>query len=290
MRAVPESLQKEYPFASHYLALPGGRMHYVDEGQGEAVVMLHGNPTWSFFYRDLVKRLSPGYRCIVPDHLGMGFSDKPAKGFRYRLADHIANVSRLVDHLGLEHFHLVVHDWGGAIGMGLAERFPLSVRKLVVMNTAAFPSKRLPLRIAVCRWPVLGALLVRGFNGFAWPATWMAVRRELPLAVKAGYLAPYNSWANRIGVHRFVQDIPMSPRHPSYGTLAGLEQGLAVVRDRPMLLLWGMRDFCFDESFLRTWQKYFPGAVTHELPEAGHYLMEDAPEETLPVIEDFLRA
>ncbi len=285
---LPEVISKLYPFTPKTLEVVGGRMSYVDEGQGEAVLMLHGNPTWSFFYRNLINGLKHRYRCIAPDHIGMGLSDKPGQGFDYRLASHIDNVARLVKEIGLERFHLVVHDWGGAIGMGLAERFPERVGKLVVMNTAAFRATRIPGRIALCRTPLLGELYVRGLNGFAGPATWMATNRPLDLAAKAGYLYPYRDWASRIATHRFVKDIPMKPSHPSYDTLKGIEEGLEALQSKAMLLLWGMKDFCFDVTFLREWQKRFPAAKTVELHDAGHYLLEDRRDTCLINIENFL--
>jgi len=285
---LPAPVRHLYPFTLRQLPLAAGNLSYVDEGEGEAVLMLHGNPTWSFFYRNLIQGLSRRYRCIAPDHLGMGLSSKPQTGFGYRLAEHIENLVRLVEALQLKKYHLIVHDWGGPIGMGLASRFPRQVGKIVVMNTAAFRSRRIPLRIALCRTPLLGACFVRGLNGFAGPATWMATAKGLSREVKAGYLYPYRDWRSRIATHRFAMDIPMKPGHPSYVTLVEIEQGLHRFQDKPILLLWGMRDFCFNESFLRTWQARFPGAACHELPQAGHYLLEDAPVQTLEAIKRFL--
>ncbi len=144
-----------YPFASHYVDVGGYRMHYVDEGVGPAVVMLHGNPTWSFHYRELIKGLRDTYRVIVPDHIGCGLSDKPQE-YPYTLSTHIDNVERLIDRLNLESVTLAVHDWGGAIGFGWAARHPSSVRDLILFNTAAFLVDSCPLRLRICRWPVIG--------------------------------------------------------------------------------------------------------------------------------------
>ena len=214
-----------YPFTPHWLPLRAGtqalRLHYVDEGPraaNRAVLMLHGNPTWSFYYRNLILRLRGSLRCVAPDHIGCGFSDKP-QSYAYTLQQHIENTVALIDHLRLDNLTLVVHDWGGAIGMGAALQRPGCIGRIVVLNTAAFRSSRIPLRIAMCRIPGFGALAVRGLNGFARAALFMATERGLPAAVKDGLVAPYNSWANRIAVHRFVQDIPMNPSHPSYATL-----------------------------------------------------------------------
>lgn len=288
MPELPANLRALYPFASHWLETPAGRLHYVNEGAGEAVLLLHGNPTWSFFYRDLIRDLRGSHRCIAPDHIGCGLSDKP-QDWTYRLQDHIDHVRLLIDELGLETFSLVVHDWGGAIGMGVAEALPDKVRRFVVMNTAAFRSQRIPLSIAACKVFVLGEWLVRGFNGFARPATSMAVAKPLPRDVKAGYLFPYDSWANRIATHRFVADIPLRPGHPSYDTLVRIEQGLAQFQHHPLLLLWGQKDFCFNDHFLQEWRERFPEAATKLFPEAGHYVLEDAGAGARQAIVEFLK-
>jgi haloalkane dehalogenase len=160
------------------------------------------------------------------------------------------------------------------------------------MNTAAFRSQRIPLRISVCRIPLLGALGVRGFNLFAGAAISMAVEKHdrMTAAVKAGYLAPYDSWAHRVAVQRFVEDIPLNSRHPSYAELVRIEEGLAQFRSHPVLFPWGMRDWCFTPAFLREFQQRFPNAETFEVADAGHYLFEDAPERVIPRIREFLAA
>lgn len=278
----------EYPFTPRFIEVAGGhRMAYLDEGQGEPVVMVHGNPSWSYLYRNLISALRGRWRCIVPDHQGCGFSDKPAD-YPYRLVNHIDNLDRLLDALGVERCRLVVHDWGGAIGMGWATRHPGRVVATVVLNTAAFRSTRMPWRIGVCRVPLLGALLVRGLNGFARGATVMAVARPMRPEIAKGFLAPYDSWANRVALHRFVQDIPMAPGHPSWSTLVAVEQGLAGLADKPMLICWGGRDFCFNEAFYQEWRQRFPRAEAHYFKEAGHYVLEDAFAPILPLIERFL--
>ena len=283
-------LLAEYPFAPQsVVTAEGHRLSYVDEGRGPAVVMAHGNPSWSYLYRNLVSALRHDHRCIAPDHLGCGFSDKP-QDWPYRLSGHIDNFSRLLDQLRVERCVLVVHDWGGAIGMGWAGRHPERVAGLIVLNTAAFRSRRMPLRIALCRLPLLGELLVRGLNGFAWPATFMAVRKKMRPEVKAGFLAPYNSWASRVAVSRFVQDIPLKPDHPSWQELVKVEEGLEKLRDKPMLICWGGRDFCFHDDFYKEWRQRFPAAQSFYFPNAGHYVLEDALPEILAVLPHFLAA
>lgn len=250
--------------------------------------MLHGNPTWSFFYRDLVRDLSGAIRCIAPDHVGMGLSAKPG-AYDYRLATRIADIEALADHLGLRRIHLVLHDWGGAIGFGLAARRPERVGRIVILNTAAFPCDRIPGRIALCRVPLLGELLVRGMNGFAEPATWMAMAsRRLTWEERRGYLYPYPSWASRIGIHRFIRDIPLEPSHPSRGLLGEIAGALPRLADNEKLVLWGGRDFCFDDAFLSRWREIYPGARFERLERAGHYVLEDAGAGARATIRDFL--
>jgi haloalkane dehalogenase len=282
--------QAEYPFTPVTVTVAGGhRISCVDEGQGLPVVMLHGNPSWSYLYRRLILGLRGNYRCLAPDHLGCGLSAKP-QDYPYRLADHIANLEQVLAQRGIGRCVLVVHDWGGAIGMGWAVRNPEKVAGLVVMNTAAFRSHRIPLRIAVCRWPLLGALLVRGLNLFVRGAIHMAVAHPMAPEVAAGFLAPYDSWASRVAVHRFVRDIPLRPGHPSWETLVAVEEGLARLTGKPMLLCWGGQDFCFNDEFYQEWRRRFPGAQCHYFPEAGHYLLEDVFPEIEARVRDFLRS
>jgi haloalkane dehalogenase len=287
---MASSTLAQYPFAPVTVTVAGGhRISCVDEGQGLPVVMLHGNPSWSYLYRRLILGLRGNYRCLAPDHLGCGLSAKP-QHYPYRLADHIANLEQVLAQRGIGRCVLVVHDWGGAIGMGWAVRNPDRVAGLVVMNTAAFRSKRIPLRIAVCRWPLLGAVLVRGLNLFARGAIHMAVAHRMAPEVAAGFLAPYDCWASRVALHRFVQDIPLGLGHPSWPELLQIEEELVRLAAKPMLLCWGGRDFCFDDGFYQEWRRRFPQAQGHYFPEAGHYLLEDAFPEIEGRLRDFLRS
>ncbi len=279
-----------YPFTAHYLELSHGRLHYLDEGEGPVVVLVHGNPTWSYYYRSLIRRLAPYFRVIAVDHLGCGLSDKP-QDYDYTLKNHIANLTSLLSHLGVKQTSLVVHDWGGPIGIGMAASSDIEINRLVVLNTAAFRSQRIPLRIRLCRWPVLGKILVRGLNGFAWPATFMAVKKRLDPKVRQAYLLPYDNWNNRVAVHEFVLDIPLSPQHRSYQDLVAIENYLLVLKEeeKPLMVIWGGRDFCFDDYFYRQWQQRFPDAIFHYLKNGGHYVLEDMQEEAEMLIEAFLR-
>jgi cis-3-alkyl-4-acyloxetan-2-one decarboxylase len=286
---MPNDWKPLYPFASHHLDLDGLRYHYLDEGAGEPLLMVHGNPTWSFYWRNLVTPFRERYRVVVPDHIGCGLSDKPQR-YPYRLEQHIQNLTRLVEHLDLSGVTLLVHDWGGAIGLGTALRVPGRISRLVLFNTGAFPPPGIPFRIRVCRTPAVGAWAVRGGNLFARAALTMAVRHHdrMTPAVRAGLLAPYDSWAHRVAIQRFVEDIPASERHPTWQTLAEIERGLPSLADRPALMIWGMRDWCFTPSCLERLRLSLPDAEVQRLEDAGHYVIEDAHERIVPLVSDFL--
>ena len=290
-RELPDWLRRLYPFAPGRYACGGVGLSYVDEGSraDEAVLLLHGNPTWSFMYRDLIRGLAASGRCVAPDHVGMGLSAKP-RDYPYRLATHAANLEALVANLGLRRVHLVLHDWGGAIGFAWAARHPEMVGRIVILNTAAFPSPRIPLRIRLCRTPLLGEWVMRGLNGFAHAATRLTVHRQ-PLApdVRRGYLYPYGSWADRIAIARFVQDIPLHPGHPSMAALEEAARGLERFRGHRILIAWGGADFCFTKHFYNQWLEIFPQSRAQFLPDAGHYLLEDAGDELIPEITAFLK-
>ncbi|MFT4577542.1 MAG: pimeloyl-ACP methyl ester carboxylesterase [Nitrospinales bacterium] len=279
-----------YPFTSHTLELNSSKYHFLDEGQGETLLMLHGNPTWSFYYRNLILGLKKSYRCVVPDHMGMGKSDKP-QNYNYTLSQHIDNLEALVDKLGLNDITLVLHDWGGAIGMGFAVRHPKKIKRLVLFNTAAFLSEEIPIRLKLCRVPGFGAIAIRRFNAFALAAVNMACKNKERMTdeVRAGYLDPYNNFANRIATLRFVQDIPMNPDAPSYSVVKNIEENLDQFKSLPIMIAWGAKDFVFNDHFLKRWQGIFPEAEVHHVQDAGHYVVEDAHERIIPWMQEFLQ-
>ena len=284
-----------FPFTPNYLDIDGHRMHYVDEGEGDVVLMLHGNPSWSFLYRDLIGELKRDHRAVAPDHIGCGRSDKPGDGaYDYTLASRVSDLSRLVEELDVRDITLVMHDWGGMIGMAWATRHADRIARLVVLNTAAFPlppGKRFPAALALARVPGLGALLVRGANAFSRAAVRRCVTRK-PMSdeVAAGYLEPYDSWAHRIAIHRFVQDIPLGAGDRAYEIVRRTAEELDRLVDIPLLICWGMKDFVFDEYFLDEWKRRFPAADVHRFPDCGHYVLEDAGEAIVPLVRRFLEA
>ena len=280
-----------YPFASHTLTLDSWRYHYLDEGSGEPLLMVHGNPTWSFYWRNLILAFRDRHRVVVPDHMGCGWSDKP-QAYPYCLSTHIANLVQLIEHLDLRAVTLLVHDWGGPIGLGAALRVPDRIARLVLFNTGAYPPPFLPWRLRVCRTPWLGRWAIRRLNLFARFALWMAVhkRERMTPEVRAGLLAPYDSWEHRVAIDRFVADIPATPRHPTWQVLEEIERGLGSLADRPVQMIWGMRDWCFRPECLDRLLEAFPAAEVQRLPDAGHYVIEDAYEQIIPLAEAFLNA
>ena len=286
---IPESLKKEYPFEGKFHVLPcGQRIHYLDEGQRDApaALLVHGNPTWSFFYRRPIMELRRSYRVIAPDLLGLGLSSRPYKTF-YRLNRHIDIIEHLLRTLGVEKFHLVVHDWGGPIGLGASLRFPQSDRKSIILNTAAFVDFPAPWQIALCKTFVLGKALIY-LNGFSWGAAKMAVCQPLSPLAKKGFLWPYRRMRERVGINCFVQDIPLNHNHPSYTTLKSIEEQIPSLPGKK-LIIWGMKDFCFTPAFLERWQKIYPKAPVKTMNNAGHYLLEDQPQQVTREIVEFLR-
>jgi haloalkane dehalogenase len=278
-----------YPFCSRHFELGNLRQHYLDEGTGRPLLMVHGNPTWSFAWRNQVLALRDRWRAIVPDHIGCGLSDKPQR-YPYTLQQHIENLVQLVKHLDLHDTTLMAHDWGGAIGLGTALRLPERFSRVILFNTGAFPPPFVPWRIRLCRIPGIGEFAVRGLNLFARAALRMATTRpaELPPAVRDGLLAPYDCWANRVAIYRFVRDIPLSDAHPTWDTLEQIEQGLPSLADRPIQLLWGMRDWCFTPMCLERLHQHFPHAEIHRFDDAGHYVLEDAGDRIVPIVREFL--
>ena len=283
-----------YPFKGEYLPLTHhAKMHYLDEGSGPTLLALHGNPTWSFYYRNLALRLRNQYRVVVPDHIGCGLSDKPTdETYSYRLEQRVEDVEELVRNLGLKDITLVLHDWGGMIGLSFACRNPALVKRIILMNTSGFalpPTKTFPLALTLSRTPLLGDILIRGFNAFALTASWIGCKyQRMSPTLRRAYRAPYANWAQRRAVHRFVQDIPLSAKDPSWATVNFTDRHLESLKDKPMQIIWGEKDFIFDRHFLAEWRARMPQAEIHSYPNAGHYILEDLGDEAIDLMKDFL--
>lgn len=270
-------------------------MHFLDEGPRDApvVLMVHGNPTWSFYYRNLVLALRDRYRCIVPDHIGCGLSDKPAADqYPYTLARRISDLDALMDHLQPETtINLVVHDWGGMIGFGWAVERPTQIGTMIIGNTAAFPlpsEKKLPAALWLVRNTKVGALLVQGMNAFSGIASRVAFKKPVSEEVRKAFTGPYDSWDNRVATLRFVQDIPLKPGDSGYDIVQMTESRLPEFDGKPCLIAWGEKDFVFDRHFLKKWKGIFPHAKVLEYPDCGHYIFEDGGQALTQIISEFM--
>ena len=296
-----------YPFTGILREVSGFRMHVLDEGRDgstadgaspagtprETIIMLHGNPTWSFFFRDLVLGLRATHRVIVPDHIGCGLSDKPDdKSYSYTLRRRVDDLAALIDQLEVKgRVTLLMHDWGGMIGMAYAARFPERINRIVLLNTAAFhlpKTKRLPWSLWLCRRTPLGELIIRDSALFISVLARWAVCRPLMQAVREGYLWPYRLPDERTGLYHFVQDIPLHADDPGYALVSEVQAALPQFNLKPCLICWGDKDFVFDHHFLREWQRILPAAEVHRFADAGHYVLEDAGARILPLVQDFL--
>lgn len=290
---LPVEFHDIYPFESRYFEVrPGIRMHYIEEGDGEPIIMVHGNPTWSFFYRHAAEKLRETFKVIVPDHVGCGLSDKPGDDdYTYTLQHRIDDLAGLVEHrIGDAPYRLVVHDWGGMIGLGTALRHPDRLQQLVVLNTAGFllPDDRPFHRVLRFARTGAGGCLIRCFNAFVrGTLRWGVTSGSLNATVRRCYMAPYNSFKNRIAVQRFVQDIPLHRGDPAYDAARYIDDHLGELADVPTTIIWGARDFIFDDTFLAQWRRRCPDARIHTLASAGHLVLEDAPETAVNTMEAF---
>ena len=284
-----------YPFKHNFTRINGYQMHYVDEGQGQTILMVHGNPTWSFYYRRLISHFSKEYRVVVPDHIGYGYSDKPTK-YHYTVGNQIKNITAFIEKLDLKNIILVCHDWGGAFGTGYAIDHPENIKKIVYMNTGAFSIpeeilKHHPWQMNIVRIPLLGPVLVRAFNAFSQFAfLWAITRKERRTRkVKKGLIAPYNNWKNRVAVLKAVQDIPLSEKVASFDVMNRMEENLKILKDKPIMVFWGLKDFVFTTPVLHKWQEFFPNMKYKQYEDAGHYVLEDAYERIIPEMDKFLK-
>jgi haloalkane dehalogenase len=276
----------EYPFQPHFLNVNGGKMHYVDEGQGEAIVMVHGTPTWSFLYRNLIKKLSALYRVVAPDHIGFGLSEKP-EGWSYLPEDHARNLEALINGLDLRDITLVVHDFGGPIGLSYAIAHPENVKRIVIMNTFMWSLKgdqQFELPGKIFNNP-LGRFAYKNLNfspvvmiRSAW-----GDKKKLTREIHRHYIQALPTPAERQGTWVFLQQLLGSS-----DWYQSLWERRDVLRGKPVLILWGMKDIAFKEKELECWKELFPNASVTSFPEAGHFLQEEEGDQIAQIIQNFL--
>lgn len=270
---VPQDL---YPFTSRWLEVEGLPVHYVDEGEGPALLFLHGNPTWSFLYRDVIRALRDRFRCLALDYPGMGMSAKPRDvgrdDYGFTPAEHSRVVEGFVDALDLEDLTLMVQDWGGPIGIGFATRRPERVARLVIGNTWAWPAEEFDMKLFSAMFGLgPGRFAVTRFNVFIERLLPMGCERELAAEVMAAYRAPFPTPADRVPIATFARSIVKARPF-----LTEVVQNLDAVVDKPVQIIWGKKDRAFRKRELERWKRIFPDARVRVLDDAGHFIQEDA--------------
>ena len=291
---IKNGLSHLYPYKPNYLRINELNYHYLDEGHGDPLLMVHGNPTWSFYFRHLVEAFCQSHRVIVPDHIGCGLSEKPdLDRYDFRLQSRIDDLTALIEHLNPQRpLTLIAHDWGGMIGLAWASNHPERVGRMIFMNTAGFfppQGKSIPHRL---RWirkpnPIMDRAVLH-LNLFARAALFMCPRRRLSAEVRKGLIAPYDRPLHRLATLKFVHDIPLSAADPSGPVVARVEAQLPRITRCPVLLIWGAHDFVFDRDYFDEWRRRVPHAQAFWLKEAGHYLLEDAPDKIAGLTREFL--
>jgi cis-3-alkyl-4-acyloxetan-2-one decarboxylase len=288
-----ETFEGTFPFVPRYFRANGFDMHFIDEGEGEPLLFLHGDPTWGYLWRKIVAPLSGKNRCIVPDQMGMGKSGNPREPNPYRLRHHAANLEGLLLGLDLWNLTLVLHDWGGPVGLDVAARHRSRIKRLILMNTWAFapwPGGPLPRLLNIIR-SARGEKFVLEKDGYVEPAlmgtTYHA--EKITPAVLAAYRAPFPTPESRLALLCWSRDIPVEEGDPSYADMRRIENSLPEFAEIPTLLIWGMRDPVLPPPVLKMWQEKLPNAATVGIEDASHFLQEDAPERILASIEDFLK-
>lgn len=289
-----------WPYEPCWFKHPDGWMHYIDEGPKDApaVVLVHGNPTWGYLYRNFIPPLlEAGYRVVVPDHLGFGRSDKPSNPDLYRIPKHAQRFEELIKFLDLREVTLVPQDWGGPIGLAWAGHHPDRVARLFILNTFAHKTVGTyhpPLALTLFRTPIIGELLVKGLHTFVRGLLFgkgIHHQERMTATVRRAYLAPHPTWASRTGVLVFPREIPATPDAPLIPFLEEIEANLQQLQEKPVFLGWAMKDPVFTPDFIDTyWKRSFPEAEVLRLSDASHYLQEDAYEQLVPELLDFMKS
>ena len=278
---IPPAVRELFPFTSRFFSVGKHRLHYVDEGQGPVLLLMHACPLWAFSFREVIRTFSSDYRVIALDQMGFGLSDKPAD-FDYRLEMHADHLEMFVHSLGLTDITLIMHGRGSTIGMAYAVRNPDNIRAFVTLNAMGFTGFFLPWRLQVCRIPWLGAKIVLGLD--------LLTRefRRYPEAVRDAYSLPFPDRASKISLVRFIEDIPCVPEDDSAQSMLEVETSLWMLREKPASIIWAGKDWLYTKRSFRAWTKYFPEAEVHTIENAGRYIQEDAPDELISLLRDFL--
>jgi haloalkane dehalogenase len=286
MATPPWLNTKEYPFGSHYFQIPAGKMHYIDEGSGKPIVFIHGNPSWSFQFRNVIRKISQKYRCIAPDLIGFGLSDKP-ETWTYLPRDHAENLGRLLDSLELSEITLVVGDWGGPIGLSYAISHPDKVTNIVITNTWmwAVDQDLHFILFSIFVGGSIGKWLIKWRNFFAQDIVGHAFgdKNKLTAEIHNHYLKPLEKQEERIGTWVFPREIIGSTEW-----LRSLWNNVDRLKPEKVLIAWGMKDIAFREKEMNKWALLFPNARVEQYPDAGHFISEEKPDELAREIEELI--
>ncbi|MHA1299009.1 MAG: alpha/beta fold hydrolase [Candidatus Helarchaeota archaeon] len=288
-----EDFNGTFPFKPHIKKINGFDMHYIDEGKGEPIVCVHGEPTWGYLYRKFIEKLSANNRVIVPDHMGFGKSEVP-QDKPYLLEQHVDNLTKLLLELDLKDITLIFQDWGGPISLGFATKHPDRVKRLIIMNTSvgvAKPHRRLWFESMVedgTYDQLMGNMKVfipqMMFGFFV-----RKIPRDEKKIMKKAYTAPFPNKESCIGAMAFPKDIPKGDDHPSSKIMQEIRDNLKILEGKPKILIWGMKDKIFPPKIIEIWKKIYQGIKCHEIENAGHYLQEDAPDEIIEIIKNFIK-
>lgn len=281
-----ETFNNTFPFQPHFETINGFRMHYVDEGEGEPVLCLHGMPTWGYLYRKFIKKLSATNRVIAPDQMGFGKSDVP-QDKEYRMEEHVDNLKELLIKLDLQDITLIVQDWGGPIGFGFAVDVPERIKRLVIMNTSVGV-------MSEDKKPWYAMLEEKGiYNQFIMNIEGLIKggihnKEKVTDTMIKAYTAPFPSEEYYLGALAWPKDIPVGKEHPSAVIMQHVRDNLDKLSNKEKVLIWGLKDPIFPEKTIDWWHKIYPNIETHEIPNAAHFLQEDAPKEIISIIQDFI--
>ncbi len=280
----------EYPFKPYFFRTSAGDMHYVDEGKGEPIVFIHGNPSWSFEFRVLIKELSKTYRCIAPDHIGFGLSDKPgqfSKHFSYLPVEHARNLEAFLESLDLKGITLVFEDWGGPIGLSYALNHPEKTKNIVIINTWMWSVRSDWYYQAFSNFVggPIGRHLIKKYNFFAKTIVRSVFgdKKKLTPQIHKHYLMPLNDPGERKGSWVFPKEIIGSS-----DWLQSLWDKRYILNDKNILIAWGMKDIAFGKKELNRWTGSFSQAKVIRFPGSGHFVAEENPDELIAAIREFI--
>ncbi|MDE6432152.1 MAG: alpha/beta fold hydrolase [Opitutales bacterium] len=265
-----------YPFDSNYSVIDssGNRVHYIQTGKGETVLFLHGFPSWSFMYRDLIKELRSEFSCVALDHLGYGFSDKPLH-YKYNIENHIKNAIKFAENMQFRKFHLVMHDFGVAVGLAMAERWPERISSMVFLNSSCFRYPKFTFTALIFKLPILRVVLTR-FTNFLQKIYLHLGAETMTPEIEKGYLWPYHSFLDRVAIGQGLNDIPLFPDHKSLPKYDELESKAFLLSNKKMKFFWADLDFFHTSASLKRWAKILPNAYLKRYENGNYFLLEDS--------------